>query len=334
MSGFFSQVNLLTIFIGVGMLLTAIALLFMLATTLSGEEKRMRRRVAQVAGGRSLHQAMATGGPSLRRDTADSSIQSLDRLIKRLLPRPAKLRARLAATGRRISLGEYLLANVLVLVVAFSAFAVFGFPLLPGALFSLGIGLALPHFAVGFMIKRRRSKFVMLLPEGIDLIVRGLRSGLPITESMKVVGQEIPNPVGGEFRGIIESYSVGMTLDQALWAVAERIGVPEFRFFAITLSVQQETGGNLTETLENLSNILRRRKQMKLKIRALTGEARASATILGLLPFVMFGALMLIHPDYGMVLINTARGHALLAAGIISMSIGIGTMFKMTKFEI
>jgi tight adherence protein B len=125
-----------------------------------------------------------------------------------------------------------------------------------------------------------------------------------------------------------------MTLDQSLWAVAERIDVAEFRFFAISLSVQQETGGNLTETLENLGTILRRRKQMKLKIRAMTGEARASAAILGLLPFVMFGAIMAIHPDYGMVLITTSRGHVLLGGGLTSMAIGIGTMFKMTKFEI
>ncbi len=334
MSALLSQINPISLFFGMGMLLTAIALLYMLASTLSGEEKRLRRRVARVAGGRSLTQAAATSGPSLRRDTSDSSIQSLDRLIKRLLPQPAKLRARLVATGMKISLGEYVLASLVLFAVAVGALGFFGVEPLAGVLFAVGAALGLPHMVVGFLIKRRRNKFVMLLPEGIDLIVRGLRSGLPITESMKIVGQEIPNPVGSEFRGIIESYSIGMTLDQALWAVAERIGVPEFRFFAISLSVQQETGGNLTETLENLSTILRRRKQMKLKIRALTGEARASAAILGLLPFVMFGALMLIRPDYGMVLVNTARGHVLLAMGFTSMSIGIGTMFRMTKFEI
>ncbi len=334
MSGFLSQMDPFSLFFGVGMLLTAFALVFMLATALSGDEKRLRRRVARIATGRSLTHDSAASGPSLRRDTADSSIQSLDRLIKRLLPQPAKLRARLAATGRRVSLGEYVLASFVVFALAVGGFTYFGVAPLAGALFAIGIALALPHLVVDFLIKRRRTKFVMLLPEAIDLIVRGLRSGLPITESMKIVGEEIPVPVGSEFRSIIESYSVGMTLDQALWAVAERMGVPEFRFFAISLSVQQETGGNLTETLENLGTILRRRKQMKLKIRALTGEARASASILGLLPFIMFGALMFIHPDYGMVLINTHRGNVLLGAGLCSMLIGVGTMFKMTKFEI
>jgi len=316
------------------MLLTALGLLFMLATALSGDEKRMRRRMEKVASGRSLAGASPSSGPSLRRDTSDSSIQALDRLIKRLMPQPAKMRARLAATGRRISLGEYVLASFVVFAGATGGFMYFGFALLPSLLFGLGVGLGLPHMVIGFLVKRRRNKFIMLLPEAIDLIVRGLRSGLPITESMKIVGQEIPDPVGSEFRSIVESYGIGMTLEQALWAVAERIGVSEFRFFAISLSVQQETGGNLTETLENLGNILRRRKQMKLKIKAMTGEARASAAILGLLPFIMFGAIMFIHPDYGMVLITTARGHVLLGGGLTSMAIGIGTMFKMTKFEI
>lgn len=334
MSVLFSEANLVPVFFGVGMLVTAVVLLFMLANLLSGEEKRMRRRVARVATGRSLGPAMPNGAPSLRRNTSDSSIEALDRLIKHVMPHPAKFRARLAATGKNISLGEYILANVLLAVVAYAGFAFFGFEMLEAALFAIGIGILVPHFVVGFMIKRRQNKFVMLLPEAIDLIVRGLRSGLPITESMKIVGQEIPQPVGGEFRGIIESYSVGMTLDQALWATAERIGVPEFRFFAISLSVQQETGGNLTETLDNLGNILRRRKSVKLKIRALTGEARASASILGLLPFVMFGVLMLIRPSYGSVLFETSKGHMFLAAGLSSMLIGVGTMFRMTKFEI
>jgi tight adherence protein B len=329
-----AQADFTSLFFGVGMLLTALALLFMLATALSGDEKRLRRRVARVASGRSLSHEAAAAGPSLRRSTADSSIQSLDMLIKRLVPRPAKMRARLAATGKKISLGEYILANILVGVLAYVVFALVKLAPLESVLFAAALGLLLPHMIIGFMIKRRQSKFVMLLPEAIDLIVRGLRSGLPITESMKIVGQEIPAPVGVEFRGIIESYAVGMTLDQALWAVAERIGVPEFRFFAISLSVQQETGGNLTETLENLGNILRRRKQLKLKIRALTGEARASASILGGLPFVMFGVLMMIRPDYGMVLFNTTKGNIFLGAGLTSMIIGVGTMFRMTKFEI
>ncbi len=335
MSDFLAQADFFSLVFGAALVVVAVVLVVMLASMLAGDEKRVRRRVARVAAGQSAAESAAGTPPSLRRNETDSSIASFDRLIKRVVPNPAKMRERLAATGRRISIGEYVLASLLVGALAFSVRVLIGgVPLAAAILFGIGMALGVPHMVVGFLIKRRRNRFMMLLPEGIDLIVRGLRSGLPITESIKVVGQEIPDPVGIEFRRIVESFAVGLTLEQALWAAADRIGVPEFRFFVISLTVQQETGGNLTETLENLGNILRRRKQVKLKIRALTGEARASAMILGLLPFIMFGALMLIRPEYGMVMLTTQRGHLLLGAGLLSMSVGIGTMIRMTKFEI
>jgi tight adherence protein B len=277
----------------------------------------------------------AAGVPSLRRNTTDSSFAGFDRLIKRLIPHPAKFREWLQATGWRISIGEYVLASVLVGALFFGVRLLnTTLPFWAAVLSSISMGLWLPHKFVNRIIKRRRNRFILLLPEAIDLIVRGLRSGLPITESMKVVGQEIPDPVGLEFRRIIESFSIGLTLDQALWAAAERIGVPEFRFFTISLTVQQETGGNLTETLDNLADVLRRRKQVRLKIRALTGEARASASILGALPVVMFGALLLIRPEYGMILVNTTQGRYFLTAGAGLIITGITIMIRMTKFEI
>lgn len=326
--------DFLPLALGAGMLVAALMLLFILVSTLAVDQKRMRRRLARVSIGHATGAADANA-PTLRRDTADSSIAGLDKLIKRFLPHPAKLRDRLAATGRRISIGEYVLACLLVGAVSFGLRLLTGeVPLAAAVLLGIASGLGLPHMTVTIMIKRRRNRFVMLLPEAIDLMVRGMRSGLPITESMKIVGQEIPDPIGVEFRRIIESVNIGLTLEQALWATAERINVPEFRFFAVSLSVQQETGGNLTETLENLSEVLRRRKQVKLKIRALTGEARASASILAALPFIMFGALLLVRPEYGMVLVNTHQGHVFLGIGFTSIALGIGVMTRMTKFEI
>jgi tight adherence protein B len=332
MNALAAQLDGLTLVIGIGLLAAAIALLFMLATALSGDQKRMRRRLARVGGDKGP--AMAGGNsPTLRRETVDSSFKSLDKLIKRL-PQPAKFRARLAATGRKISPGEYLLACLVVGGATYEALNLFAWSMPVSILVAIGAAVLLPHMLVGFMIKRRILRFIMLLPEAIDLIVRGLRSGLPITESMKVVGQEIPDPVGTEFRRIIESFGVGMTLEEALWATAKRIAVAEFNFFVISLSVQQETGGNLTETLDNLADILRRRKQMKLKIRAITGEARASAAILGAMPFAMFGILMLVRPEYMTVMMTTHQGKVMMGMGLFSIAIGIGTMIKMTKFEI
>jgi len=333
-SDLFSGLGGPALIFGVGLLIMAVVLLFMLATALSGDHKRMRRRMARASGEKPPVTA-AANSPSLRRETADSSIAGLDKLIKRFMPQPAKLRARLAATGRKISVGEYVLASFVVGGISYAITSFFNLTS-PGVavLIALGDAFLLPHMVVSYLVKRRALRFIMLLPEAIDLIVRGLRSGLPITESMKVVGNEVPDPVGTEFKRVIESFGIGMTLDQALWAAAERISVPEFNFFVISLSVQQETGGNLTETLDNLGDILRRRKQMKLKIRAITGEARASAAILGSLPFIMFGVLMMVKPDYAMIMFTDHQGKMMSGIGMGLVMTGIGIMIRMTKFEI
>jgi len=334
LSALLAQGNILPLAIGAGMLVAALILMIMLSFALTNDQKRIRRRLARV-GADPLSAKVAAGVPSLRRNTTDSSIAGFDRLIKHLIPHPAKFRDWLQATGWRISIGEYVLASILVGTIFFGLRLLYGtLPVWVAVLLGISSGLWLPYKFVNFITKRRRNRFIVLLPEAIDLIVRGLRSGLPITESMKVVGQEIPDPVGLEFRRIIESFSIGLTLDQALWAAAERIGVAEFRFFTISLTVQQETGGNLTETLDNLADVLRRRKQVKLKIRALTGEARASASILSALPFIMFGALLLVRPEYGMVLVNTHQGRIFLGVGFSLIVTGVTVMMRMTKFEI
>src|SRR3546814_6834106 len=139
--------------------------------------------------------------------------------------------------------------------------------------------------AVGYLVNKRQDKFLAIFPEAIDLIVRGLKSGLPVTESINAVGREMDDPIGTEFRRIGDDIRFGKTMTEALWAATDRLSVAEFKFFVISLSVQQETGGNLAETLGNLSGILRSRQQMKLKVRAMSSEGRASAMIIGSLPF-------------------------------------------------
>ena len=140
------------------------------------------------------------------------------------------------------------------------------------------------------MIRNRRQKFLANFPEGIDLIVRGVKSGMPATESIKTVAEEIVDPVGTEFAGIVERMNMGTSMQASMEATAEKLDIPEFRFFVVSLAVQAETGGNLAETLENLSDILRKRRAAKLKIKALSSEAKASALIIGVLPFLMFGS--------------------------------------------
>jgi tight adherence protein B len=238
-------------------------------------------------------------------------------------------------TGRKIRLGPYLLTNALLAVVG--TLGISAATPIPGvAALAAGVvlGLGLPWFAVRFFIRRRLNRFVGQFPDAIDLIVRGLRSGLPVSEAIKSVGEEFEDPVGVEFRHIAETVRLGRTLEEGLWEAAKRFNTPEFKFFVVTLAIQRETGGNLGETLDHLSDLLRRRRQMKLKIRALSSEARASAYILGALPFLMFAIIFTLNQGYAMTLFTDPRGTLLIGFGLVMILIGGLIMAKMVRFEI
>ena len=272
---------------------------------------------------------------SVKRNDSASSIASLDKLLQRTIPNPALLRARLQATGFEINIGQYVLANMVVMaVIAAGLHLGLGLSWGSSALAGFGLGLALPHFLVGFLGKRRSKRFIDNFPEAIDLIVRGLKSGLPTQEGIKVVANEMGDPIGTEFREIADSLKLGKTLDDALWDAAKRLDIPEFKFFVISLSVQRETGGNLAETLENLGAILRARRQMKIKVKAMSSEAKASAIIIGSLPFIMFLIIFLMNPGYASQLFTDSRGVIMVIAGLTSIGVGIGVMAKMIRFEI
>ena len=166
------------------------------------------------------------------------------------------------------------------------------------------------------------------------MIVRGLKSGLPVTESIRSVGEEFDGSVGEEFRQVSDRVKLGQPIDDALSEASARINLADFRFFVIALSVQRETGGNLSEALENLSDILRRRRQMQLKIKALSSEAKASALIIGSLPFIMFLLLHIVSGDYVQILFTDPRGMMLVGIGLGFMVVGIAVMAKMVRFEI
>jgi len=298
-----------------------------------GPRRRLRRRAENVQV--RMVRAVPTGrnGASLRRDRVTQSL--LDKLADKLLPRPKALKARLARTGKQISIGRYfLICTIVGLIFALVALGVFRLPWIAVLSVAVGAGAGLPHIVVGNLGQRRLGEFTALFPEAIDLMVRGLKSGLPISECINAVAEEISDPVGGEFRYVADRVRFGVMLEDALWETAERLDTPEFKFFVISLGVQRETGGNLAETLANLSDILRRRKQMKLKIKAMSSEARASAYILGSLPFLMFAILMIINYDYVMLLFTDPRGRMTLAVGLGMLFAGVVVMFKMVKFDI
>lgn len=270
----------------------------------------------------------------LRRDTTQSSISAVNALSKRLLPDMDKFRLRLYQTGHNITIDRYLIASLVVAVISGGvAWWLLRWPFYIEMLFGLILGLMLPYATVAVMAKRRLQRFTANFPDSIDLIVRAVRSGQPISEAIKVVAEQAPQPVRGEFQQIRDATQVGVTLRDAIEQAAERITLPEFRFFNIALGIQQETGGNLSETLENLSRMLRRRKQIKLKIRAVSAEARASAWIVGALPFIMFFILLALNRGYGATLISDARGIFMLIVGLLMTCIGIAVMVKMSNFD-
>ena len=299
-----------------------------------GGASEPKRRVDGIRG-RWLTAAPDSDPVRLRRDTADSSLPGFDRLLKRYLPNPEVLRRRLARTGRRISIGEYVLVSTLAgLVMLIGIRLVFGLPVLLSVAGGIVAGVGLPHLITGILLSRREKRFTAHFPDAIDLIVRGLRSGFPVNDSIRSVGEEMPDPVGVEFRAVFNAQKLGQTLEDALWEAAGRVQTPEFKFFVVSLVIQRETGGNLSEILENLSDILRRRRQMGMKVKAMSSEARASAMIIGSLPFIIFGVLLLVSPDYVMQLFTDRRGTILLAGGLVSMALGVAVMAKMVKFEI
>jgi len=251
-----------------------------------------------------------------------------------LIPKPALLRKRLEMTGKDISLAKYALICLGLLFFITAAFALRGAPIMLSLLLGMFFGIGGPHFVIGKMIKRRVNKFNSNFPDAIELMVRGLRSGLPISETLGVVASEVQGPVGIEFRTVSDKMKIGRTMEAALQDTADRLGTPEFQFFVITLAIQRETGGNLAETLSNLADVLRKRAQMKLKIRAMSSESKASAYIVGSLPFVVFTLVWMINPHYMGGFFTDQRLIVAGIGGMIWMAIGAAIMAKMVNFEI
>jgi tight adherence protein B len=251
-----------------------------------------------------------------------------------LIPKPALLRKRLEMTGKNISLGKYAMVCLGITAVLTIGLTFRGAPFILSLLLGLFFGIGGPHFIIGKMIKRRLGKFNNNFPDAIELMVRGLRSGLPITETLGVVATEIQGPVGIEFRMVSDKMKIGRTMEAALQDTADRLGTPEFQFFVITLAIQRETGGNLAETLSNLADVLRKRAQMKLKIRAMSSESKASAYIVGSLPFVVFTLVWLINPHYMGGFVTDQRLMVAGLGGMVWMGIGAFIMAKMVNFEV
>lgn len=295
-------------------------------------ERAKTRRLKTVAT-RHTGNAGVAAEAQLRRITANRASR-MDNAAMRLLPNPAILKKRLAMTGKSWSVGQYAMVTLAIIAGVTVMLWLRGLPLALAILIGVVVGGGLPHMAVGFLIKRRVNKFIAKFPDAIELLVRGLRSGLPIAETMAVVGQEVEGPVGVEFRSITDKMKIGRTMDVALQETADRLGTPEFQFFVITVAIQRETGGNLAETFANLATVLRMRGQMKLKIKAMSSESKASAYIVGSLPFIVFAMVWMINSSYMQNFFIDQRLIVAGLGGLTWMGIGAFIMAKMVNFEI
>lgn len=311
------------------LLATASVVVFTVADSLGGGKRQLVKR-ARAFGGSAPARAQLQAERALKRQRGGR----IDALVQRVLPRPAVLRTRLAATGYAFTFAHYGAACVVAMAASFALAMAVHAPLILSLLEAAATGLWLPHMMVGILMSRRRKRFFKLFPDAIGLLVRGLRAGLPIAETIGAVGREIADPVGEEFRGVAQQVRLGQSLEEALWQTGRRIDLPEFNFLVISLSVQRETGGNLAETLENLEQILRKRQQMRLKIRAMSSEATASALIIGALPFVTAGGMFLVSRAYLTTLFTTDLGRVMMGGAAVSLSIGFFVIWRMVRFEI
>jgi len=276
----------------------------------------------------------------LREDAKDTRRKQLQESLKQIeqdaRSRKKKLtiRAMLEQAGLNATPRSYWSISVVFGVIVAAALWIFAFPwyvcLGAGVIALLGI----PRWVLGFLRKRRQNVFLNDFADAIDVMVRGLKAGLPVSDAMKVIASEAGDPVGPEFLEVVEGQRIGITIDQGIERMYEHMPVPEVNFLSIVMAIQSKTGGNLAEALANLSKVLRDRKKMKAKIRAVSQEAKSSAFIIGALPFCIIGALSILNPGYLTPLWETRIGNIMLVGSGIWMLTGILVMRKMINFDI
>lgn len=241
--------------------------------------------------------------------------------------------AKMRQAGLTMKIQTFWIISGVVAVVTLLLGLLFGLPWFILPALPLVFGLGLPRWIVGFLAKGRMKKFTAHFADAIDIIVRGIKSGLPVHDCLKVIAREMPAPLGPEFQRLVENIGVGLPLEQALEKMYERMPTPELRFLTIVISIQAKTGGNLAEALGNLSTVLRSRKLMAEKIKALSSEATASAAIIGCLPPGVMIMVTVTTPSYMMLMFTDVRGQIMLLGSALWMAAGIFTMKKMINFK-
>ena len=297
---------------------------------LSGE-RAAEQRVANLARTEPAAQRPTRSAQKSRREQVEGSLKQIE--ARKKVATRVPLSIRLARAGLSWSPRRFLMtAGTLGLFVFLIAISV-GAGLLPSLGLAFAAGGGLPFWILSFLKKRRESRFLEMFPDAVDVIVRGIKAGLPLLDSLKLIATETEEPLRSEFRGIIETQAIGIPIGQACLRLYERMPLPEANFFGIVISIQQRAGGNLSEALGNLSKVLRDRKKMKAKIQAMSMEAKASAGIIGALPPAVMTLVYITSPQYISLLWTEPLGRMMLAASAVWMFIGIMVMRKMINFD-
>ncbi|MDQ0562836.1 tight adherence protein B [Rhizobium mesoamericanum] len=271
---------------------------------------------------------------SKRRKSVQDNLKDLEKRQQENTKKKLSLKSRLTQAGLRITPGRfYVFSAIFGLVLMFVAFladapvmVVLGLPIIAG--------LGLPRWVLGFLIKRRQNKFLAEFPNALDVIVRSIKSGLPLNDAIRLIANEGKDPVKSEFRRVVESQQVGLSVPDACSRMSNYMPLQEVSFFAIVIAIQSQAGGNLSEAIGNLAKVLRDRKKMKAKVKALSMEAKASAVIIGALPFIVATLVYLTSPEYMLILFTDPRGHLIMGVSAVWMSIGIFVMRNMVNFDI
>jgi len=300
----------------------------------SGDMRVARRAKAIVAAGQPEKAAtrtrLAQQDAGARRKQLLQTLKDQDRLQRKA---SVSLNARLKQAGLSISVTQFWLASSLLGVVVVVCAFLFRAPPWAALLLGLVAALGLPRWGISFQAQQRRKKFTAHFSDAIDIIVRGIKSGLPVHDCLRVIARESPAPLGPEFQRLVENISMGVAVDQGLERMYERMPTPELRFFTIVLAIQAKTGGNLAEALGNLSAVLRARKLMREKIKALSSEATTSAFIIGSLPLAVLLLVIATTPTYMLVMLTDSRGKLMLLAGAVVEALGIFVMRRMINFK-
>jgi tight adherence protein B len=297
---------------------------------LSGERMAEKRQESFVRSDVAARVATGRAVPKVRRDI-EETLKELE--VRQQKQKNLPLAMRIAQAGLSWSKRQFIIISVVIGLALFVVIFLVGGGLLAAAGAGFAGGFGVPRWLLGFLKKRRENQFLHNFPDAVDVIVRGVKAGLPLGDCLRIIATESAEPVRGEFKTIVEAQTIGISMGDACAKLFERMPLPEANFFGIVISIQQKAGGNLSEALANLSRVLRDRKKMKAKIQAMSMEAKASAVIIAALPFAVMILVYISSPNYIELLWTHPTGRMMMACSAAWMSCGVFVMKKMINFD-